>query len=222
MIWLFGILACGEKTEDSAQVEQPPSIEATLRLLSVTNGQSIPDIDVSSLQSSDVTGEDGRATVMVEATQPYSVRATDDGSMDHIYQGVAGSDNFEVVGFLVDRSTTNTVFSFMNVSQSSDKGIVVVALDELDLSPAVGASALLEDSSEGAFVFAGSGMPESGHTITQGGSSFVFFPNVEVGTKSVEAFGTENTTCIAFPNGVSTHSISVEADAVSVVVFSCQ
>ena len=110
----------------------------------------------------------------------------------------------------------------MNVSQSSDKGIVVAALDEPDLSPAVGASALLEGSSEDAFIFAGSGMPQSGNTITQGGSSFVFFPNVEVGSWSVEAFGMENTTCIAFPNGESTHSVSVEADAVSVVVFSCQ
>jgi len=222
MIWLFGILACGEKTEDSAQMESYPSVETTLRLLSVTNGQSIPNIDVASVQSSDVTGEDGRATVMVEATQPYSVRTTADDSMDHIYQGVAGTDNFEVVGFLVDRSTTNTVFSFMNVSQSSDKGIVVAALDESDLSPAVGAAALLEGSSDDAFIFAGSGMPQSGNTITQGGSSFVFFPNVEVGNWSVEAFGMENMTCIAFPSGESTHSVSVEADAVSVVVFSCQ
>ena len=129
MIWLFGILACGEKTEDSAQMETQPSVETTLRLLSVTSGQSIPNINVASLQSSDVTGEDGRATVMVEATKPYIVRATDDDSMEHIYQGVAGTEDFEVVGFLVDRSTTNTVFSFMNVSQSSDKGIVVAALD---------------------------------------------------------------------------------------------
>ena len=65
-------------------------------------------------------------------------------------------------------------------------------------------------------------MPESGNTITQGGSSFVFFPNVEIGNWSVEAFGLDDATCTAFPNGTSTHSVTVEADAVSVVVFSCQ
>ena len=41
---------------------------------------------------------------------------------------------FEVIGFLVNRRATDNVFAAMNISQSVDKGIVVAALDEPDLS----------------------------------------------------------------------------------------
>ena len=69
MIWLIGILACGEKSEDSgttAVVEAPP-IDATLMLLSVNSGSPVPDISVSSGDSTDTTGDDGRATVSVSS-----------------------------------------------------------------------------------------------------------------------------------------------------------
>ena len=221
MIWILGLLACGEKTEDSGVVTSAP-VDATLRLLDVESGSPIPNILVASGDTSETTTDDGRATVSVDSNDMYTLRASDDSAMDHLYQGVAGEEAFEVVGFLVSRSTTNTVFSFMNVSQSSDKGIVVAALDKPDLSPAAGASALLEGSSEDAFIFNSMGMPTSGNTIEEGGSSFVFFPNVDVGSWSLEAFGAENTTCSAFPAGESTYTVAVEADAVSVVVFSCE
>ena len=221
MILLIGLLACGDKTEDSGSNSLPP-IDATLRLLSVTSGSPIPDVLVSINDNDDITDESGRATVSVSSNSTYTLRASDDNSMDHLYQGIAGEDPFEVVGFLVDRGTTEMVFSLMNVSQGTDKGIVVAALDKPDLSPAVGASALLEGSADNAFVFAASGMPASGNTIVQGGSSFVFFPNVDVGSWSLEAFGAEGTTCTAFPAGESVYTVNVEADAVSIVVFSCE
>ncbi len=221
-MWLIALLACGEKEQDTAQVEQPEPIAATLRLLSVTSGQAISNIEVSSAQDSDVTGDDGRGTVTVDSNSIYTVRTNDTNSMDHLYQGVAGEEDFEVVGFLVDRSTTNMVFGMMGVSQSSDKGIVVAALDEPDLSPAVGASAQLNGGSDGAFIFGATSMPESGNSIVQGGASFVFFPNVEPGTLPLEAVGTEGTSCIAYPNGTSQYDVVIEADAVSIVVFSCQ
>ena len=65
-------------------------------------------------------------------------------------------------------------------------------------------------------------MPTSGNTIEQGGSSFVFFPNVDPGSWSLEGFGAEGTTCNSFPAGESVYSVNVESDAVSVVVFSCE
>lgn len=221
-MWLIALLACGEKEQDTAQIEQSEPVTATLRLLSVTSGQAIPNIEVSSTQDSSITGDDGRGTVTVDANALYTIRTSDNSSMDHLYQGMAGTEDFEVVGFLVDRSTTNMVFSMMGVSQSSDKGIVVAALDEPDLSPAVGASAELNGGSDGAFIFGATSMPESGNSIVQGGSSFVFFPNVEPGTMSLEAFGAEGTSCVAYPSGDSQHDVVVEADAVSIVVFSCE
>jgi hypothetical protein len=139
-----------------------------------------------------------------------------------LYQGTAGEEAFEVVGLLVSRRATESVFSAMNISQSPDKGIVVAALDEPDLSPAGGASALLNNSSEGAFIFGSDGMPANGNVIDEVGSSFVYFPNVEPGSQSLEAIGVSGTTCNAFPAGDSVYTVNVEADAVSIVVFTCE
>ena len=223
MIWLIGILACGEKSEDSgtATVEATP-IDATLMLLSVNSGSPVPDISVSSGDSTDITGEDGRATVSISSNSNYTLRTTSDESMDHLYQGTAGEDAFEVVGLLVSRRATESVFAAMNVSQSPDNGIVVAALDEPDLSPAGGASALLDNSAEGAFIFGSDGMPANGNVIDEVGSSFVYFPNVEPGARSLEAIGANGTTCTAFPAGDSVYTVNVEADAVSIVVFTCE
>ena len=68
MIWLIGILACGDKSEDSGttEVETTP-VDATLMLLSVNSGSPVPDISVSSEGSTDITGDDGRATVSVSS-----------------------------------------------------------------------------------------------------------------------------------------------------------
>ena len=224
MTWLIGMLACGEKSEDSGTttaVEAPP-IDATLMLLSVNSGSPVPGISVSSGDSTDTTGDDGRATVSVSSNAAYTLRTASDDSMDHLYQGTAGNEEFEVVGLLVSRRATESVFSSMNVSQSPDKGIIVAALDEPDLTPAGGASALLDNSSEGAFIFGSDGMPASGNIIDEVGSSFVYFPNVEPGTRSLEAIGASGTTCGAFPAGDSVYSVNVEADAVSIVVFTCE
>ena len=98
MIWLFGLLACGDKTEDSGTPPTPP-IDATLRLLSVTSGSSISDVMVSANDNSNRTDENGRATVSVSSNSSYTLRASDENTMDHLYQGIAGSDPFEVVGF---------------------------------------------------------------------------------------------------------------------------
>ena len=218
-MWLLlSLFACEEKQQDSSQ--DPTPINATLRLLSVTNGSSIADVTVDSEQSSSISGDDGRATVTVFAGENYSLNASQDGSMNHVYQGVSGSEDFEVVGFLVDRSTTNMVFSSMGVSQDSDKGIVVAALDKPDLSPAVGASATL-DLESSPFIFAASGFPEAGNEIQTGGSSFVFFPNVPTGNIEINT-SFDDGLCTAFPAGDSSYTVNVEEDTVSVVVFSCQ
>ena len=223
MIWLIGILACGDKAKDSGTdpVEATP-IDATLMLLSVNSGSPVPDISVSSGDSTDITGDDGRATVAVSSNSNYTLRTASDDAMDPLYQGTAGDEAFEVVGLLVSRRATESVFGAMNVSQSADKGIVVAALDKPDLTPAGGASAVLNSSSEGAFIFGSDGMPASGNVIDEVGSSFVYFPNVEPGNQTLEAIGSDGTTCNAFPAGDPVYTVNVEADAVSIVVFTCE
>jgi len=219
MILNLTLMGCGDKATDTGTVEVEP-VNATLRLLSVTNGQPISDVSVESDRGSELTGDDGRATVEVLGNSTYQMTASQTNSMNHIYHGVTGTDDFEVVGFLVDRSTTSAVFSMMGVNQDAANGIVVAALDNPDLSPAVGASASISASDSTPFIFGASGMPENGDTIQSGGGSFVFFPNVPTGTLSVSGLG-QNETCNTFPAGNDSLTIDVEPDTVHVVVFSC-
>ena len=65
-------------------------------------------------------------------------------------------------------------------------------------------------------------MPANGNVIDEVGSSVVYFPNVEPGKRTLEAFGADGTICDPFPAGDSTYTVNVEADAVSIVVFSCE
>lgn len=220
MIWILSsLIGCGEKTTDSAQ-PTPEPVDVTLRLLSVVDGSNISGVTVTSSLDTDTTDESGSATVRVDGNSSYAVTASDDSSMNHIYHGVTAEEAFEVIGFLVDRQTTGAVFSMMGTTQDSSNGIVVAALDNPDLSPAVGASASLSISDADPFIFGATGMPQAGNTIQSGGGSFVFFPNVPTGSVSVSGFGLD-ATCTVFPAGDEMHEITVQADSVHVVVFSC-
>lgn len=219
MIFGLTLVGCGEKEEDTSTTTVAP-VNATLRLLSVTNGQPISEVAVISDRGTGITGEDGRATVEVLSDSNYQVSASQSNTMNHIYHGVTGSDDFEIVGFLVDRSTTSMVFSMMGVNQDAANGIVVAALDNPDLSPSVGASASISASDITPFIFGASGMPENGNTIQSGGGSFVFFPNVPTGSLSVSGLGLDKT-CHTFPEGNDSLTIDVESDTVHIVVFSC-
>ena len=222
MRWMFlglALMACDEKeTDTGTEIVEP--IDATLRLLSVVNGQPISEVSVTSEFGSEITGDDGRATVEVSGGSNYQITASQANTMNHVYHGVTSTEDFEVVGFLVDRSTTGTVFSMMGVTQDPANGIVVAALDNPDLSPAVGASASISASDTTPFIFGSSGMPENGDTIQNGGGSFVFFPNVSTGTVSVSGIG-QDSTCNVFPAGSDNLAIDVEPDTVHIVVFAC-
>ncbi len=217
---LLMILACGDKETYS----QPEQTQATVQLLSIITGGGIENVALSSLEETELTDTDGRAVVNVFQEGDYTITAAQQGSMNHSYQGKAGATAFEIIGFLVNRTTTDMVFSQMGIEADPDKGIVVAALDNPDLSPAVGAAANLKIRGEDYpeyFIFGATGTPIQGNEIEAGGSSFVFFPNVNEGLFDLTATGASGTICSAHPTGDSTYTVSVMPDTVSVVVFQC-
>ena len=224
MLLLLSVLACEEKHSDTSAIIEPETISATLHLLSAVNGSNQEGVMVQSDfdEINSPTGDDGKAAVFVEQSSFYSIRASKDDSMEHIYQGQAGTEDFEIVGFFVDRSTTETVYAYLGKEVEAGKGIVVAALDYPDLSPVYGASANL-DSSNDSFVFGSQSIPKEGNQLEEGGSSFVFFPNLDPGTVKLSIQAPAEVSCHSFPAGEPDveYSVDVYADSVSIVVFQC-
>ena len=229
------MMACGGQEKDTSVVEpQARLVAAELRLLSVINSAPLDEVEVASNweSSTALTDESGTAELPVLSNDTYRLSASM-GDLEHIYQGVAGEEDFLIVGFLVDRSTTVQVFSLLESSNpeldleyDSSTGVVVVAMDTPSLAPAVGAQAeLIVDGSpfDKSFIF-GPGYPELGDTIISGGGSFVFFPNVPAGTAEITASGANGTSCRSAPAGPNNglFTVDVEADTVSVAVFVCE
>ena len=234
-MWSLLLLACTDAKEDTAlPAPEPRLISSQIRLLNVINSAPLDEVEVTSGWEETValTDESGTAELPVLSNDTYRLSASI-GDLEHIYQGVAGEEDFLIVGFLVDRSTTVQVFQLLESSNpeidlehDSSTGVVVVAMDTPSLAPAIGAQAeLVVDGSafDKSFIF-GPAYPELGDTIISGGGSFVFFPNVPAGTAEITATGANGTSCRSAPGGSTNgrFTVDVEADTVSVAVFVCE
>ena len=217
------LFSCAVDAPDPAEEKDPEATEATLLLLGAMDNAPLSGVPVSSDADMEeaTTGSDGRATVAVHQSAPYFISAGAD--LEHVYQGVAGSEPFEVIGYLSDRSTTQSVYGFLGLSMEPSKGILVVAMDYPDLRPVSGASASVSADSDEPFVF-GAAMPSAGDTLLQNGASFVSFPNAGTGPASISVEPPEGVECFSFPGGTESNSLDVEvyADTVTVAVFECE
>lgn len=216
--------ACEEESTEKKEAIIP-TIEATLHLLSAINNSNQSEVPIYSAfeNKEKLTEEDGKMSVLVAQAAIYNIHAKTSSTMDHIYQGWAGEEDFTLIGYLVDRATTESIYAYLGLEVEVGKGIVVAALDYPDLSPVYGATVDLSVS-EQAFVFAPQARPEEGNTLLTGGSSFVFFPNVEPGQADISVIPPENVACKSYPAGEawSDFTVDVYADTVSIVVFQCE
>ena len=220
LAWL--LFSCEEK---DLPLDEPTLTTATLRLRSAVNNSFLAEVPIySSVDSTTIlTEEDGRATVLVHQDSPYSITAATEADMAHIYQGQAGAEPFEVVGYLSDRATTESVYNYLGITVEQSTGIVVVALDYPNLSPVYGASAAISSTYDVSFVF-GQTLPAIGDTLVENGSSFVSFANVALGPSSISVTPPEGVACRSFPAGQTNVGTDVEvyADTVTVAVFECE
>ena len=222
MLIFLSLFACEEEKTEPTE-EEIPTVVATLHLLSAIDNSNQSEVPIhSELENEErLTEEDGKIPVLVEQSAIYNIHAGTPSTMNHIYQGWSGEEDFELVGYLVDTATTQSVYASLGLELETGKGIVVAALDYSDLSPVYGATAALSVS-EQAFIFT-QYRPEEGNTLVQGGSSFVFFPNVEPGQADISITPPQGVACKSYPGGQDWYdfTINVYADTVSVAVFQC-
>lgn len=223
-MWLF-FLACTQQQKDSGgeSTNGDPDMsayKADIVLMDAADGSPLIDVVLLGDQDTEdvLTNESGEGQTTVSGN--YTIKMSLDGYTDHYYQGRT-SEDFEIIALLASDAFATQIYSMLGLGLDASKGTLIVALDEVDLSPAVGASATIDGNMSQAFVIGATG-PSFGTVITSNGSSIVSFPNLESGEYSINTLNANGVACTVFPNGGDeAQQISVRSAAVTVAVYTC-
>jgi hypothetical protein len=222
MLLFLSFLGCPSSQEDTYQ--EPESIRARLHLLSAINMSNQSEVPTYStfenIETS--TEEDGKVDLKVALSSPYQIHARNSLTMNHVYQGKTGEEDFEFIGHLIDRATLESIYANLNFDFETGKGLVIASLNYSDWTPVYGAS--VGDNPTTSFILAAQSRPELGNALYEGDSPLVFFPNIEAGFWATDITPPQDVSCYSFPGGVNLNDVLVEvfADTISVVVFQCQ
>ena len=223
-MWVF-FLACTQQAKDSGGDDSntlPVSntYTADIRLMDAADGSPLFEAILLGDQNTEdvLTNESGEGQTSV--SENYTIKMSLDGYTDHYYQGRT-SEDFEIIALLASDAFATQIYSMLGLGLDASKGTLIVALDEADLSPAIGASATIDGNMSQAFVIGATG-PSFGTVITGNGSSIVSFPNLDSGDYTINTINSNGVACTVFPNGGdAAQQISVRSSAVTVAVYTC-
>ena len=211
-----------------SESEPEEDLQLTVQALNPLNGQGIAGLEVDllieeqSVTTPTMTDANGQASFQIPPFTPYEVRLQADGYNTHHLFGELGENDARQISFVSNNGLTSQVFSALNISPDSSKGIVVIGLDRPNLSPAVGSKAELNGTYEVAFTL-GSFGPSVGQEVISGGGGFVSFANVDPGMLEVVVEPVLGEQCRLFPRNESENfTIPVFAGEVSIVAYTCQ
>ena len=164
----------------------------------------------------------GQVTIETDVNELYEVSLSASDTAVHHILGVASEQPSTQITFVSDNSLTQQVFSLLDIVQDSTKGLIVIGLDEPNLSPAVGASADLSVGYETAFVLGQTG-PIVQKEITPGVGGFVTFANVDIGVVDLSITPPNNQQCKVFSGEPDEQpTISSRAGEITVIAFTCR
>lgn len=179
------------------------------------------NVTLTSSLDSQTTNEQGVATILVDEEEPITIEATAAGYVPHYLELHSGRVNYGAVSLMASQSAAEQIFGYLSLTQDTTKGIIIVALDNPDLSPAVGAQASIDVESDNPFVLT-SFAPEFGNEVLPNAGGFVAFPNVPAGDVTIQVTSPTDSTCIQHPAGErEVATIAVQSGIVHVVFFTC-
>lgn len=221
MIFILTLLACSpEKSTDTSEPQSKPVL-AQITLLDAIQGDTMGNVTLTSDLESQTTDEQGVATLLVNEEGPITIEATAPGYVPHFLELHSGRVNYSAVSLMASESAAGQIFGFLSLTQDPTKGIIIVALDNPDLSPAVGAQASIDIDSDNPFILT-SFAPEFGNEVLPNAGGFVAFPNVSAGTVNIQVSSPADSTCIQHPAGeTESATIEVLSGTVHVVFFTC-
>lgn len=223
MSFIFSLLfACGEEKTDSAE-PLPKPVLVDITLIDAIRGESMGNATLSSTLDEQTTDTTGTASILVQEEQAVTVVATAPGYIPHHLELFSGRVNYSAVSLMASREAGVQIYNLLNPSLEVkvDRGIIIVALDNPDLTPAVGAKASISGNSDDPFILTNISA-NYGDEVTSSAAGFVAFPNVEAGSHTITVTSPEGKTCVHHVAGATeTATIDVLADTVHVVFFVC-
>ncbi|MAA80130.1 MAG: hypothetical protein CL916_12825 [Deltaproteobacteria bacterium] len=221
MIFILTLLGCTpDKSADSAEPPSKPVL-AEIRLLDAIQGDTMGNVTLTSILDTQTTNEQGVATILVDEEESITIEASAPGYVPHHLELYSGRVNYSAVSLMASQSAAEQIFGFLSLTPDTTKGIIIVALDNPDLTPAVGAQASIDVDSDNSFILT-SIAPEFGNEVKPNAGGFVAFPNVTAGTVNIQVTSPSDSTCIQHPAGATeSATIEVLSGIVHVVFFTC-
>ena len=221
MIFLLSLFACTpDKSTDSATPKSKPVL-AEITLIDAIQGDTMGNVTLTSSLESQTTDEQGTATILVDEEKTITIEAQAAGYMPHFLELHSGRVNYRAVSLMASKSATDQIYGFLSLTPDTTKGIIIVALDNPDLTPAIGSSASITAESDNPFILTAIA-PEFGNEVTPNAGGFVAFPNVAAGSVQIDVLSPADSTCIHHPVGETERAtIDVKADTVHIVFFTC-
>ena len=218
-------------------VQSSQTTEVNFRVEAVT-GHLMTDWTLASSNSSCSTSEDdGACKLALKDNIQFSVLGSNDDEefqdLNIIGFASASKGAKDLTTFMGKRKQLVMILKSLGIEYDPKLGVTVVGLDistdgsnePNTLTAAVGASALMSRGGDSAISFIYDPAPSLGSAIVDGGSSFITFANVNVGSIEVEVTApSSDMVCELGPSGVgSGEAVTVEslADVVTVVSYIC-
>ena len=149
----------------------------------------------------------------------FSILVEAEGYVPHRFTAMAAEEDLSLVSFFAAESMSQMMYGMLDLEADPEKAILVVAVDNPNLSPAVGAAVSIDANHDGAFVMAGMGVTFSNVVTSSGG--FVAFPNVAPGETSIEVIPPEGKSCWFHAAGGDGATVEVVASQATVAFFVC-
>jgi len=219
---LLAACSAGSEDEDTSLdtdiVDTPEPVTASIQLLDVQGGTLPEGIVVTSPLETVTLDSDSAGSIQVPTQEQFYLEVAADAFITHHLTGVTGEEDFRLVSFFASESTKALMYGLLKLDESVDTGILIVALDNPDLSPAVGAAADIDATHDGAFVSTSFGVAFS-NVVGTGG--FVAFPNVDPGKTTISVTPPEGKTCLFHPAGGENATVDIIANEATVAFFVC-
>ena len=145
-----------EPNDSEAEIEAPP-VTVSVQLLDIM-GSNLPEGITLTSDIEEVTLEDSSGDIQVPGDAQFEITVAAEGYVTHLFTAMSGQEDLRLVSFFAKENLSVMMYDMLNLDIDQDKGILIVALDNPDLSPAVGAVADIDAANDGAFVMSGMGV----------------------------------------------------------------
>ena len=206
-----------EPNDSETEIEAPP-VTVSVQLLDITGG-NVPEGITLTSDIEQVILDSNSGDIQVPGDSQFQILIEAENYVTHQFTAMSGQEDLSLVSYFAKEDLSVAMYDMLELEPNPEKGILIVALDNPNLSPAVGAVAEIDANHDGAFVMSGMGVDFSNTVSSVGG--FVAFPNVDPGETNIEITPPDGKTCWFHAVGGEGATVNIEAQQATVAFFIC-